>query len=109
MLPTHTPDANRPPNAHYAHGVEVTAGARLLVSSGQLGLDPDDALPEGAEAQAARCFANLDAILAEAALSFLGLGPQAATSRGALLAQGASYFLLTPHLAIAPGVAINSA
>lgn len=64
-----TPPQIRPPFARYAHGVEVTAGARLLFSSGQLGLAPDDALPEGAEAQAARCFANLDAILAEAGMT----------------------------------------
>jgi len=51
-------------------------------------------------------FGVAGAILAEAALSFLGLGPQDATSWGAMLDQGASYFLLTPHLAIAPGVAI---
>jgi peptide/nickel transport system permease protein len=46
------------------------------------------------------------AILAEASLSFLGLGPQDAPSWGALLDQGATYFLLTPHLAIFPGLAI---
>lgn len=63
-----TPDAIRPPFAHYSHAYEATAGARLLFSSGQLGLRPDDTLPEGAEAQAAQCFANLDAILAEAGM-----------------------------------------
>lgn len=46
------------------------------------------------------------AVLAEAALSFLGLGPQDTPSWGALLDQGVTYFLLTPHLAIFPGVAI---
>ncbi|MFP4598824.1 MAG: ABC transporter permease [Persicimonas sp.] len=51
-------------------------------------------------------FGVAGAILAEAALSFLGLGPQGVPSWGALLDQGASYFLLTPHLAIFPGVAI---
>ena len=64
-----TPPQIRPPFANYAHGVEVTAGARLLFTSGQLGLAPDDSLPQGAEAQAARCFANLDAILAEAGMT----------------------------------------
>jgi enamine deaminase RidA (YjgF/YER057c/UK114 family) len=67
MIPI-TPPAIRPPFAHYSHAVEVTAGARLLFASGQLGLAPDDTLPEGAEAQAERCFANLDAILAEAGM-----------------------------------------
>jgi peptide/nickel transport system permease protein len=51
-------------------------------------------------------FGVAGAILAEAALSFLGLGPQDVSSWGALLDQGASYFLLTPHLAIFPGLAI---
>lgn len=51
-------------------------------------------------------FGVAGAILAEAALSFLGLGPQDSPSWGALLDQGASYFLLTPHLAIFPGLAI---
>lgn len=51
-------------------------------------------------------FGMAAAILAEAALSFLGLGPQDTASWGALLDQGVSYFLLTPHLAIFPGVAI---
>lgn len=64
-----TPPDIRPPFARYAHGVEVRAGARLLFSSGQLGLAPDDALPDGAQAQAARCFANLDAILRDAAMT----------------------------------------
>lgn len=51
-------------------------------------------------------FGVAGAILAEASLSFLGLGPQDQPSWGSLLDQGASYFLLTPHLAIFPGVAI---
>ena len=51
-------------------------------------------------------FGVAGAILAEASLSFLGLGPQDVPSWGALLDQGASYFLLTPHLAIFPGLAI---
>jgi peptide/nickel transport system permease protein len=46
------------------------------------------------------------AILAEASLSFLGLGPQNVPSWGALLDQGVTYFLLTPHLALYPGLAI---
>ncbi|MEO1271044.1 MAG: ABC transporter permease, partial [Myxococcota bacterium] len=45
-------------------------------------------------------------ILAEASLSFLGLGPQNTASWGALLNQGANYFLVAQHMAIVPGVAI---
>ncbi len=51
-------------------------------------------------------FGVAGAILAEAALSFLGLGPQDVPSWGGLLDQGASYFLLTSHLALFPGLAI---
>jgi peptide/nickel transport system permease protein len=46
------------------------------------------------------------AILAEASLSFLGLGAQGMPSWGALLDQGAHYFLVTHHLATFPGIAI---
>lgn len=60
------PPTIAPPFARYAHGVEVPGGHRLVVTSGQLGLSVDGTVPEGAAAQAAICFANLDAILAEA-------------------------------------------
>jgi enamine deaminase RidA (YjgF/YER057c/UK114 family) len=65
-----SPPAIAPPFAAYAHGVEVPAGARLVVTSGQLALDRDGTVPAGAEAQARLCFANCVAILAEA-----GMGP----------------------------------
>ena len=41
---------------------------RLVLTSGQLGLAADGAVPEGSEAQAEICFTNIDAILAEAGL-----------------------------------------
>ena len=47
------------------------------------------------------------AVLAEASLSFLGLGAPAGTpSWGALLDEGVAYLFVAPHLAIAPGVCI---
>lgn len=46
------------------------------------------------------------AILAEAGLSFLGLGPQDGTSWGSLLEQGAVLFVKAPLLGLAPGLAI---
>lgn len=64
-MKTLNPAAIRPPFARYSHGIEVPAGARLIVCSGQLGIGPDDIAPESAEAQAALCFANLEAVLAE--------------------------------------------
>lgn len=68
MLTPLTPPAIRPPFARYAHGVEVIAGARLVFVSGQLGIAADGTIPEEAEAQADLCFANVAAILAEAAM-----------------------------------------
>ncbi len=62
------PPGIAPPFARYAHGIEVPAGAALVVTSGQLGLAADGTVPEGAEAQARLCFANIAAILAEAGL-----------------------------------------
>jgi len=66
-----SPPAIAPPFAAYAHGVEVPAGKRLVVTSGQLALAADGTVPEGAEAQARLCLANCAAVLAEA-----GMGPQ---------------------------------
>lgn len=60
------PPAISPPFAAYSHGVEVPAGYRLVVTSGQLGLAADGSVPAGAEAQAKIAFGNLSAILAEA-------------------------------------------
>ncbi len=51
-------------------------------------------------------FATAGAILAEATLSFLGLGVQGQPSWGSMLDHGAEVFLLAPHLAFAPGLAI---
>ena len=53
-------------------------------------------------------FGMAAAILAEASLSFLGLGPQGVPSWGALLDQGAGYFLVSYHLALFPGLAIGA-
>lgn len=65
-----TPDTIRAPFARYAHGIAVPAGARLVVTSGQLGVRPDDSVAGDARGQADQCFANIAAILAEA-----GMGP----------------------------------
>lgn len=64
-----TPTTIRPPFARYAHGVEIPAGARLVVTSGQLPARIDDTVPEEVEDQAALCFGNIEAILAEAGMS----------------------------------------
>ncbi len=64
------PATIRRPFARYAHGVEVPAGHRLVATSGQLGIDAESHVPDGAEAQADLCFSACGAILAEA-----GMGP----------------------------------
>ncbi|MEL6889935.1 MAG: RidA family protein, partial [Pseudomonadota bacterium] len=60
-----SPASIAPPFARYAHGLEIPAGWRLAATSGQLPLAADGTVPEGAEAQAALCFANCAAIIAE--------------------------------------------
>jgi enamine deaminase RidA (YjgF/YER057c/UK114 family) len=59
------PSAIRPPFARYSHGIAVPPGHRLVMTSGQLGIAADETIPEGSEAQAEICFANIAAILAE--------------------------------------------
>jgi enamine deaminase RidA (YjgF/YER057c/UK114 family) len=69
MLRFLSPKSIRPPFARYSHAVEVPAGKRLIVCSGQLGVGPDDSIPEDAGAQAELCFSNIAAVLAEAGLA----------------------------------------
>src|ERR1700756_5113145 len=65
-----SPREIRAPFARYSHAVEVPAGARWLLCSGQLGIAADDAIPESAEAQAVLCFEAIGACLAAAQMSF---------------------------------------
>src|SRR5256885_13175989 len=58
----------RAPFAQYSHAVEVPAG-RMLFASGQLGVAPDDTVPEDAEAQAVFCFEKIKAILGAARMT----------------------------------------
>jgi len=61
------PASIAPPFGNYSHGIGT---GQLVVTSGQLALAADGSIPEGVEAQAALCFANIDAILSEAGLDF---------------------------------------
>lgn len=70
MAKSLNPAAIAAPLARYSHGVLVPAGARLLVTSGQLGIAPDGSVPADVEAQAELCFQNLAAILADAGMTF---------------------------------------
>ena len=73
MLERLSPPTLHPPFARYAHGVAAPAGARFAFCSGQLGIAADGTVPEGAEEQAALCFANIAAILAEAGMDLSDL------------------------------------
>ncbi|TIO47621.1 MAG: RidA family protein [Mesorhizobium sp.] len=69
MLKYLNPQSIKPPFARYSHGVEIPAGKRIVLCSGQLGIGPDDAVPEDAGAQTELCFKNIAAILSEAGLT----------------------------------------
>ena len=62
------PASIHPPFANYAHGIEVRA-TQLVVTSGQLGDTREGNVPDDARGQAEQCFANIDAILAQAGLT----------------------------------------
>ena len=53
----------RPPFARYAHGIEIPANHRLIQTSGQLGITPDDHIPDDPYDQAMICFDNISKIL----------------------------------------------
>jgi enamine deaminase RidA (YjgF/YER057c/UK114 family) len=67
------PPTIRPPFAHYSHGIEVPAGARLVFASGQLGITLSDEIPEGVEAQAELCFQAIREVLKAAGMGFSDL------------------------------------
>lgn len=58
------------PFGAYSHGL-ATDCSRLVVTSGQLGIQADGTVPPGVARQAEICFVAIEAILAEA-----GLGPE---------------------------------
>ncbi|RRH90839.1 RidA family protein [Mesorhizobium tamadayense] len=69
MLKYLAPQSIKSPFARYSHGVEIPVGKRLVLCSGQLGIGPDDVVPEDAGAQTELCFKNIAAILSEAGLT----------------------------------------
>ncbi|HZD24807.1 MAG TPA: RidA family protein [Alphaproteobacteria bacterium] len=58
------------PGGKYSHAVELDAGSRMLLISGQVGILPDGSIATGFEAQCRAAFANLQAILADAGMGF---------------------------------------
>ena len=73
MLRPLTPSSIRAPFARYSHGVEVPGGHRLILCSGQLGIAPDERVPEDAGEQTELCFKNIAAILGEAGLTLAAI------------------------------------
>ena len=70
MKTTFNPASVRKPFGHYNHGLLVPPGASLLVTSGQLGIRPDDSIPPDVEGQAMLCFEAIGAILSEAGMGY---------------------------------------
>ena len=64
------PPSIRAPFARYSHGLLVEGASQLVFASGQLGVSPDDKVPDDVEAQCVLCFENVKAILAEAGMGF---------------------------------------
>ena len=63
-----SPGDIRPPFAPYSHGVEIPAGQRLVLCSGQLGIAADGSIPPDCAGQTRLCFQNIAAILREAGM-----------------------------------------
>ena len=70
MLRAISPGTVRRPFANYSHGVEIPAGARLLLVSGQLGIGLDEMVPDSAEEQAELCLRSIGEILSGTGMSF---------------------------------------
>jgi enamine deaminase RidA (YjgF/YER057c/UK114 family) len=58
-----------PPTGDYAHALELRGAGRLLLVSGTMGLEHDGGPAAGLDAQLARIWANLRAILAAAGMT----------------------------------------
>lgn len=56
------------PFGRYVHGVALPPQARIVMTSGQLGIALDGTIPQTIEDQAALCFKNIAALLAEAGM-----------------------------------------
>lgn len=67
------PDGAPKPASNYSQAVELPAGARRLIISGQVGVGADGKMAEGYEAQAQQAWANILAILADAGMTAANL------------------------------------
>lgn len=57
------PESIHPPFGQYAHGIEVEAESRMVMTSGQLGISKNGAIPSDVSAQTELCFDSIAAIL----------------------------------------------
>ena len=64
-----TPSKIAPPFGRYAHGVEIAKNARIVRTSGQLGVLPDGTVPASVGAQSAACLSNIEAVLEAAGMT----------------------------------------
>lgn len=64
------PTTIRAPFARYSHGIELPPGARLVFTSGQLGIDSNERVPEDAGEQAELCFRAIGEVLKAAGMGF---------------------------------------
>ena len=60
------PPSIHPPFGNYAHGVAIPADSRVVLTSGQLGISKNGAIPAEIDAQAELCFDAIEAILEQA-------------------------------------------
>ncbi|MBD8065131.1 RidA family protein [Devosia sp. PTR5] len=70
---TLSPARIAPPFSAYSHGALVPPDQRLVFCSGQLGIDAQGQVPADCAAQTRLCFANIEAILAEAGMSLANI------------------------------------
>ena len=69
MPKTFNPPGVAPPASRYSHGAEVSAGARWLYISGQVGTAPDGSIRQGLKAQMEQVYANIGVVLGSAGMT----------------------------------------
>lgn len=67
------PDTVAKPTSNYSQAVEVSANARRLIISGQVGVKPDGTIVKGLEAQTEQVFDNIIAVLKAADMDLSNL------------------------------------
>jgi enamine deaminase RidA (YjgF/YER057c/UK114 family) len=65
----HSPATVAAPFSRYSHGIETQNAQNWLLISGQVGVDPDGQLAEGATAQMEQVWRNIFAVLAAAQMN----------------------------------------